>query len=546
MRRLLLILALLLSVCSLARAERADNYLPDDTTVVVESSNLPIVWIDVDGAMIQRYERIPARMKIIYNGKGRLNYADTVAHPGQTIDYEGDIALRYRGNTSYYNSDKKPLLIRTLAEPLTPEVYDKKKVEILGMGKDNKWALLAPYSDRSMIRDMLIFELARPWMEYTPDGRYCEVYLDGIYYGIYILCEMVSKGKHRLNLDDPGEDGDELTGGYIVELGPPVVPNHMSLQHPVSNTGQVFTDSYYYFQYDTPDYNDMTRAQWNYINNAIDEMEASFTLENYKDPEVGYRKYIDVQSFMDYHLFSELAHNVDSYRLSAKFYKRRDSQDPRFKMALWDFNLGFGNCYYNRGYRTDTWVYQQNAYLRSVGDTNMMPFYWYKMWRDDSYVAERKARWWQLRANNLRSDRINATIDSLTNVVTSGGALDRDTQARPRWGQRLWPNYHTATSYEDEIAFLKGWLTERLAWLDARFEYVEPPLPPPTPEPIWGDVNGDGEVNIADINVLIDIILTGTDSSEGRSDVNGDGEVSIADVNTLISFILLGSSEVTD
>ena len=143
--------------CFAVRAERADNYLPDDTTVVVTSSNLPIVWIDVDGAMIKRNERIPARMKIIYNGKGRLNYADTLAHPNQTIDYEGDIALRYRGNTSYYNSDKKPLLFRTLSQPLTPEVYDKKKVEILGMGKDNKWALLAPYSDRSMIRDMLIF-----------------------------------------------------------------------------------------------------------------------------------------------------------------------------------------------------------------------------------------------------------------------------------------------------------------------------------------------------------------------------------------------------
>ena len=51
-----------------------------------------------------------------------------------------------------------------------------------------------------------------------------------------------------------------------------------------------------------------------------------------------------------------------------------------------------------------------------------------------------------------------------------------------------------------------------------------------------GDVNGDGEVNIADINAVIDIILTG--STHARADVNGDNEVNIADVNALIDIIL--------
>ncbi len=53
-----------------------------------------------------------------------------------------------------------------------------------------------------------------------------------------------------------------------------------------------------------------------------------------------------------------------------------------------------------------------------------------------------------------------------------------------------------------------------------------------------GDVNGDGEVNIADINALIDIILGGEDKSEGRSDVNEDSEVNIADINSVIDIIL--------
>lgn len=57
-------------------------------------------------------------------------------------------------------------------------------------------------------------------------------------------------------------------------------------------------------------------------------------------------------------------------------------------------------------------------------------------------------------------------------------------------------------------------------------------------EAITGDVNGDDEVNIADVNSLIDMILNGVDAHVGSADVNGDNEVSIADVNSIISIIL--------
>ena len=53
-----------------------------------------------------------------------------------------------------------------------------------------------------------------------------------------------------------------------------------------------------------------------------------------------------------------------------------------------------------------------------------------------------------------------------------------------------------------------------------------------------GDVNGDKEVNVADADVVINIILGGTDNTEGRSDVNGDKEVNVADVNAIIDIIL--------
>ena len=57
------------------------------------------------------------------------------------------------------------------------------------------------------------------------------------------------------------------------------------------------------------------------------------------------------------------------------------------------------------------------------------------------------------------------------------------------------------------------------------------------PQPyISGDVNNDGEVNIADVNAVIAVILM--DATSPGADVNGDGEVNIADVNAVIDLIL--------
>lgn len=105
-------------------------------------------------------------MKIIDNKDGK-NYGDTIAHPNQKADYDGYISLKYRGNSSFNSSDKKPYGFKTLSQTLE-EGGKKQKVKLLGMGKDNDWAFLAPFSDKSMIRDVLTFELGRPYLDIRP------------------------------------------------------------------------------------------------------------------------------------------------------------------------------------------------------------------------------------------------------------------------------------------------------------------------------------------------------------------------------------------
>ncbi len=529
MKRLLLLVIAVMTLAGTARASSWwDNYAPDNKRVQLTSTNLPIVWIDVDGQYIDRYERITARMKILHNGEGQLNYADTVRHPGQNVDYEGYVAIRYRGSSSYSMSDKKPYSFRPLDKPLEKGGV-KKKVNILGMGKDNDWALLAPYADKSMMRDLLAFEFSRPWMEYTPQGRCCELFLDGIYYGVYILTEVVSKGKHRIDLPDPGDSGDELTGGYIMEVDRADGVTHVSKYHPVNNNGTPYSNRYIYFQYKSPDYEDMSQEQVNYIKTRIDQMERA--LWNYRPSgSAAYENYIDVTNFIDYQIAMELGHNVDAYRLSGKFFKRRDSEDARFKMVVWDMNLAYGNADYYDAWRTDTWMCKStNSILNSAGDTYLIPFWWYKLNSNPDYITALKKRWAQYRRSNLRQERVMAVVDSLSSVLTSHGAVQRNSQAWPRWGVWVWPNYHVSSNYADEVAWLKQWITDRIAWMDSQLDFDPMAILP-------GDVNVDGEVGIADVNAVINMILSGSTAVEG--DTNGDGEINIADINFIVDAIL--------
>ena len=185
---------------------------------------------------------------------------------------------------------------------------------------------------------------------------------------------------------------------------------------------------------------------------------------NFKDPEKGYRKYIDQTSFIDYLLSTEFAHNVDGYRLSTSLYKYRDSVDPRFKMSLWDLNLGFGNADYAEGWRTDTWAYNFNDV--APWDNPLMPFWWYRFMEDPDFVESVKLRWTTYRKTNYSDENITAVIDSIYNVLNCENAQKRNFAAWPRWNPYVWPNKYVASSYDDEINYLKRWIKERLEFMD--------------------------------------------------------------------------------
>ena len=463
-------LPLLLLFCSTvvqAENDAENNYPPLDCSMQLNETNLPIVFIDTrsEGSstnIISQNYRIIARMKIINNPDG-LNYGDTLTHPSQTVDYEGWVAIRYRGNSSFIWSKKKSYNFKTMKT--TDPDGEKTNPKLLGMPRDNTWALLALYGDRSLVRDALVFQLARPYFEYIPQYRYCEMVLDGIYYGVFLLSETISKGTNRLDLDNPGVSGDRLTGGYQLQIDRNNEAHFTSKYKAVDSNGNVYgAYNEIYFQYKHPEYQEMTPEQIEYIQQRMDKMEDVLASDSFTHPDTGYRQYLDVMSFIDQQLSQEFSGNIDGYRLSTNIYKRRDSVDPRFKTTLWDFDIAFGNSSATGATRTDFWRYQ-NTYFTDDNCYNKIPFWWMRLMEDPAYVKQLKERWIQYRQENYTFENIESIIDSITTLLNDKGAQERNNIV---W--KLLKN----SSYNVEINRLKQWIRNRVAWMDEQLIYNVP------------------------------------------------------------------------
>ena len=429
------------------------------------SSDLPIVVIDTDGSDIPDEPKVMAQMGIIYNGPGAINNVDDPYN-----EYDGWIGIELRGSTSQALFDKKSYAVETREEDAT-----NNNVSLLGMPEENDWILYGPYSDKSLVRNVLAYHLASLTMEYAPRTRFCELVIDGSYRGVYVLMEKIKRDKNRVAIDKfevEDVEGDELTGGYILKLDKET-GNQSSgwfSQYPPQDGAWQTT----FFQYHYPKPSDIQIAQRNYIQNYIDAFDELMYSDEYADSLTGYRNYIDVNSFVDFMLVNEMCKNVDAYRLSTYLYKDKDSVDPRLKLGpVWDFNLGFGNVDFCAGPAPQGWVFNYNQICPD--DFWIIHFWWRKMLRDPAYVDLLKSRWVELRSSVYSDQKVCGYIDSLSMVVEEGATRNFN-----RWNilnQYVWPNSYIGGSFDEEIAFVKQWMLDRMEWMDFTLENYEiPPI----------------------------------------------------------------------
>jgi hypothetical protein len=429
------------STNSLDARIRVPEHVRINDVTEFSSSLLPIIIIDTQGQRIPASSRITADMGVIYNDKGKRNHLTDAFN-----NYDGKIAIETRGSaTAGY--PKAPYRLET-----QDDLGQNRNIDLLGMPKENDWILYAPYDDQSLIRNNLAFNLSNGMGRYAVRTQFCELLLNGDYRGLYVLMEKIKQDKNRVDIADMDTDdiaGDSLTGGYIIKID----------KWAGENVGGWDSQHGTTYQYHDPQPDVITAEQKNYIQTFMDDFENAMNSEDIANPENGYPRFIDVDSFVDHFILCETAKNVDSYRISAFMSKDRDSKGGKLVMGpIWDFNLSFGKAWFSEDlFVTEGWQVDYN--LLRPWDMRV-PFWWEKLSRNKAFVNRLSQRYFSLRQGLLSETELYKSIDQL---------IEETAEARERNFAR-WPETASSHTYEEEIQQMKEWISARLQWIDENID----------------------------------------------------------------------------
>lgn len=351
----------------------------------------------------------------------------TIVKPDNTIDYQGSTSMRGRGNSTWWYG-KKPYALKL-----------DKKDKILGMKKHKRWCLLANCIDRTLMRNAVAFEISRKTsLEYSPDGRFVELILNGEHKGCYYLCEQIKVDENRVNvaeLDETATSGSAITGGYVFELDT-YYDEEYKFKSALFNYPWMFKD---------PDV--VNPAQFNYVVNYVNEMENAL-MDPTRFANREFESYMDLTTFVDYWIINELAMN-EEVKGPKSSYMNKDIDGKIKAGPVWDFDWGTFVTY-----KTDKFSCK-NA------------IYYGRLFKDPVFVSLVKTRWNQLKP--ALTTEIPAFIDAKKAELAKSDILN--IRMWPlNWGER--PNNDESLSFDAAVNQLKRSYLEKLNWMDAQIQVM--------------------------------------------------------------------------
>ena len=445
-----------------------------------------------------------------------------VSEPDSVFPEPMKAKIKHRGiSTNASRKHKRNYRIKFVAEDST-----KMNRRFFGLRNDNNWILDAGQMDfmrvRNRVSSDLWLDMARkPFYADTvanvrngSRGQMVEVFLNGEYRGIYNMCEPIDRKQLKLERYDAdtktfhGEIWDAYTRTRTVMMS-----------EPEERTGKLTWDG---FRVRYPDYQEIHRVDWTtledavwFVNRADNAASKQMFIDSIGD-------YFDLPVLQDYFIFIAALQALDNESKNIYYSCRDITVDRRLTVTPWDLDICLGE-----NYAPAVEIPDMVKPERDLDWINHVPMV--DMWNLEVFRTPIIERYKELRKTWLDTDNLVNRYRTAIDELESCGAAGREEE---RWSGDT-DIFKKTLDLSGEMDYVEDWIRRRMAYLD---EFVFIPLP----EFVRGDVNGDGEVNIADVNTVIDIILGGS-ADEGtmqRADVNGDGEINIADVNTIMDIIL--------
>lgn len=381
---------------------------------------IPRIAITTPGEITSRTEYQPATITI-------SNSAD-----GNNFTASGK--ARGRGNATFLSYPKKSYRFKL-----------DEAASVCGFQKNRDWVLLAEYCDKSLMRTTYMNALGRAaGCEWTPKSTHVDLYLNGKYNGTYLLIEQVERAKHKIVMEDDG---------FMIEDD-----NYYSWE-PLYFTTSIYGRPYT-FKYPDAGDGDIVKhdANYDYIKNFMNTMETTLRSSSFKDPEKGYRKYLDVPSFVSWYLVMELLGDHDP-----NFFYVLPTRGAKLKMyPVWDaeWTLGLASAGPN-GWQN----YPEKPIYTETSEMYRTRRYFDMLFKDPYFVEQVYLAWGKLKKN----------LDQVRSEVAAEIELTKLSQEDnfKTWnilGQPVSVGLVFFKTWKEELKYESDWFEKRIVWFDSYIE----------------------------------------------------------------------------
>ena len=389
-----------------------------------------------------------------------------------SISYSGGLTMRGRGNSTFVSFPKKPYNIKL-----------DKAAGILGMNRDKDWCLLANSWDYSFMNNKLALDMASAaGFRYVPDAEYADVFINGNYYGLYLVAEKAEVSEEKVSITDleaknqrvnPTTDmltaetfdtgtrrgvrlenlPSDITGGYWLEMDYRLASDY---------DRRILTSSYFEtegygtaFNIRSPEYADEQEVA--YISGLVSELEQAVRSEDgVSDAGKSWLEYIDLTSWVRWYMVAEIANDRDKGITNTYFYKDADSVDPKFHMGpVWDYDNRFGGT----AEAPDTDVL-----------TKLAEGGWFRYLYDRPEFLEAVRQEWNTFFRDYLANEAPAKIDAWQEQIRKSVEMDNIRWYRGKGYAKDWPHedgeFTSDYDFDEEADFLRNWIRQRLEFLD--------------------------------------------------------------------------------
>ena len=404
--------------CNLAELEFHGYKSEGDDSKLYQLTNLPTVVVNIAGGeeVIEKTKDLISNVYIISE-----NGTDLLATSGTEI--------RGRGNASW-NFEKKPYRLK----------FDKKQSPLGAPASAKKWTLISNHGDKTLMRNILAFEVSRRvGQPYTPFCHPVDLIINGEYRGCYQFCDQVEADEDRVPVED----------GYLIEIDAYAWDEEVMF---ASASGIPVTIKH-------PDEDDITDQQKKFINDYFNKFEAAALASNFTDPNNGYRKYLDLDSFLRNFIIGEFCANTDAFW---SVYMYKDAADGKLHTGpTWDNDLSFDNDYRTHPITSADYLCAVNGSFAGGQLKDIV----LRIVKQDPQAKARLVELWDAALNEGNLKGLATYMEDTAKLLNESQQLNFK-----RWrilDQWVHMNFQALGSYEAELGTVRNHISSRLNTLDA-------------------------------------------------------------------------------